>query len=140
MKNGFYIGTFHNNEGIYIGSVRITGKPEVFEVANNYGEEVYRIDDMFCYQFTDFLNPVLLDEAPNAQSFVDAKLTKGYYWVILSGNPIKWEIVQIIKTVRNQFRFKTIGLMGSFKLIGIKHLGSLIDLKNYHIAVEIDKT
>ena len=139
MKNGFYVGTFHNNEGTYIGSVRITDKTEIFEVANNYGEEVYRIDDMFCYQYTDFLNPVLLDEAPDIQPLVKDKLIEeGYYWAVRE-NSIKWEIVQIIKTVRNQFRFKKMGLRSSFELTGIKHLGHLIDLKTYHIAVEIDK-
>jgi len=142
MKNGFYIGTFHNNEGLYIGSVRVTSKLEVFEVFNNYGEGevVYRIDDMFCYQYIDFLNPVLLDEAPDMQSLVKDKLVEDQYYWIVQWNSIKWEVVQIIKTVRNQFRFKKIGLRGTFELTSIKHLGPLIDLKNYHTAAKTDKT
>lgn len=137
MKDGFYVGIFHNDEGIYIDSVRVTGKPEVFEIINNY---TYRIDDMYVYQYIDFFNPILLDEAPDIQPFVKGSLWEGYCWAVLTYS-IKWEVIQVIKGSKNQFGFKKMGVEGGlFDLARIKHLGPLIDLKTRRIAVEADKT
>lgn len=140
MRDGFYIGTFHNDNGVYIDSVKVTGKPEVFEVTNNYVvDEVYRMDDMYIYQHTDFFNPILLDEAP--EIWLKSWVTdEGYYWAVFN-NSIKWEVIQIIKGARNQFGFKKMGISGGpFELRDIKHLGPLIDLKLRHTVVEVDKT
>lgn len=136
MRDGFYIGTFHNDNGVYIDSVRVIDKPEVFEMIKNCA---YRINDMFVYQHTDFLNPILLDEAPDIQPLVEDKLIEGYYWAIHFYS-IKWEVIQIIKTVRNQFRYEALRTTGTFEFTCIKHLGPLIDLKIYHTALEADKT
>lgn len=134
MRDGFYRGTF---QGLYIDNVGVTNKLEVFEMINNYA---YRIDDMYVYQYTDFLNPILLDEAPDIQPLIKDNLVEGYYWAILTYS-IRWEMIQTIKASRNQFGFKKMGVVGGpFELKDIKHLGPLIDLKIYHTAVEADKT
>ena len=138
MRDGFYIGTFHNDAGVYIDSVRVIGKPEVFEMVGNCA---YRMDDMYIYQYTDFFNPSLLDEAPEIQPLVkDNLVEEGHYWIVLEYS-IKWEVIQIFKNVRNQFGFKKMGVEGRlFDLTSIKHLGPLIDLKIHHTAAETDKT
>lgn len=136
MRDGFYIGTFHNDNGIYVDSVRVIDKPEVFEMVGNCA---YRMDDMYIYQYTDFLNPILLDGA--LEIWLKSWVTdEGYYWAVFN-NSIKWEVVQIIKAARNQFGFKKMGIVGGlFELRDIKHLGPLIDLKIHHTVLEADKT
>ena len=49
---GFYIGTFHNDNHRYVEDmVKITGKPEVFELDENNSDLVWRVNEEDGYEF-----------------------------------------------------------------------------------------
>lgn len=117
---GFYIGTFHNDNGRYTDEIRVTGKPEVFEVDDlGYGsKEVFRLNDKFHYQIEDFINLRFLDKSVVTET--DNTLIRNHwYWV--QYQKCDWEVIQAASDL-SRTKFRRIGIEGTFTCNRIQEL------------------
>jgi len=123
-EEGFYIGTFHNNEGKYIDEVKVTDRLEVFKYVQDVrtGWEVWRLDANFVYEFEDFNNSTLLECPTEILSHCDTFIKNQWYWAAI--NTLEFEPILIV----NKFRFKRLGIEGVFNTQMITQLGPMIYL------------
>lgn len=135
-KEGFYIGTFHNDDHKYIDEIKATGEPEIFEVSLEYNPEVvcYRLNDSFAYQFENFIDPVLLDNSGivESETIYPAK-ENSWYWILnitMKESPemfYAWEPVYVV-SINNKLRFKRLGQKGLLSLAYVEKIGPMINL------------